>query len=99
MLGVFRAGPSDEAIEPALLVPPLARHSGDWRVRMARCVGKIRAHTLDSAPLLEAYQQGGAVFSGEELAVSGLPVPTMDPESALVFILKRLPVEGAVDQA
>ena len=89
VLGIFRATPPNAAYEPPLLLPPCSGIS-NWQVRLERCVGKIRAHGSTSAPLLDAYQQSGALFAGEELAKSGLPLPTMNPESALVFVLRRL---------
>ncbi len=90
VLGVFRGTQPDSANEPELLLPPL---TGDalWRVRMERCVGKIRAHASIDAPLFDAYREGGAIFSGHELAQLGLPLPTMNAESALIFVLDRLP--------
>ena len=88
VLGIFRATPPNAANEPPLLLPPCAGDS-DWRVRLERCVGTIRAHGSNAAPLFDAYRQSGVLFAGDELALSGLPLPTMNPESALIFVLER----------
>lgn len=72
----------------ALRLPSLSG-SGNWRVRLQGMAGHERARGASASPWLDALQGDGVVVTEIELRQIGLPLPNMNPESALVFSLVR----------
>ena len=89
VLAVITTTPPTYPFEPSLRLPPL-KDSGCWRVSLARQVGHPRACESAASRWLSALQAGGVVTSGDELSTVGLPVPVMNPESALIFIFESV---------
>jgi hypothetical protein len=79
--------PPPHAQEPALQIRALFG-TGSWRVRLARQAGYPRAREGTEPAWLSAVRTDGIVMTGDELAVIGLAVPVMHPESALIFTLE-----------
>ena len=88
VLGVFTTAASDTPHHAPLRLP-LPDAGGHWRVRLIAQAGLERARGDAPSPWLDCLRGEGAVLSGAELAQSGLPLPLMNPESALVLSLTR----------
>jgi alpha-galactosidase len=89
VLAVLTVVPPDHPCEPPLRLPPLAG-GGRWRIRLARQAGQARARAEAGSPWIAALQGPGVTAGGDELARSGLPVPVMNPESALIFTFEAI---------
>jgi len=63
-----------------------------WRVRLLGKAGQERARGSSTSLWLDVLSGDGVVMSGAEIARVGLPVPNMNPESALVFTFERIPL-------
>jgi alpha-galactosidase len=63
---------------------------GLWRVRILGKAGLERARGSAPSLWLDALAGDGVVMSGAELVRIGLPVPNMNPESALVLAFDRI---------
>ena len=63
---------------------------GLWRVRLLGKAGLERARGSATSLWLDALSGDGVVMSGAEIASVGLPVPNMNPESALVLSFERI---------
>ena len=90
LLGVFTTEASDTPHHAPLRLP-LTALEGRWRVRLLTQAGMERARGDAPAPWLQCLRGEGAVLSVAELAQVGLPLPLMNPESALVLSLTREP--------
>ena len=88
VLGVFTTAASDTPHHAPLRLP-LPDAGGHWRVRLIAQAGLERARGDAPSPWLDGLRGEGAVLSGAELARLGLPLPLMNPESALVFSLTQ----------
>jgi alpha-galactosidase len=73
----------------APLCLPHAMRQGVWRVRLQREAGQQRARQEAPSYWLDALRDDGVLASGDELHAHGLPLPTMNPESALYFSFDR----------
>jgi alpha-galactosidase len=92
ILGVFtQSAPSSMHHAPLRLPGLLDGGGGDgdgiWRLRLLGAAGQERARGDAPAPWLEALRQHGVLCATSELRHLGLPLPNMNPESALVFSL------------
>jgi alpha-galactosidase len=87
MLAVITTVPPSHTQEPPLRLRPLLA-TGSWRIRLARQAGHPRARAGAEPAWLSALLTEGAVMTGDELAVIGLALPVMHPESALIFVLE-----------
>jgi alpha-galactosidase len=87
LLGVYTLSPPS-AMHHAPLRLPCLKGEGNWRVRLCGRAGQERARQEEPAQWLEALAQDGVVCSAAELRLMGLPLPNMNPESALVFSIE-----------
>ena len=93
LLAVITTSPPDHPHQAALALPPL-QGTGRWHVRLARQAGQARAR-LDAPSLWhDALCGPGVVCHGDELSRTGLPMPAMNPESALYFSFDTDNTEG-----
>ncbi len=90
LLGVFTTAAPDTPHHAPLRLPD-AWGAAHWRVRLIAHAGQERARGDAPAPWWQALAHGGVRLSGSELCAHGLPLPQMNPESALVFSLQREP--------
>jgi alpha-galactosidase len=88
VLAVFTMQPPDH-IHMAPLCLPSQIGAGVWQVKLLREAGQARARQEGAAPWLDALRGLGVAMSAEELCTLGLPLPMMNPESALYFSLQR----------
>jgi alpha-galactosidase len=89
ILGVFTVRPP-ASLHHAPVRLPVLRGAGMWRARLEGCAGHERARGEAPALWLDALQSAeGVLCTGDELCHLGLPVPNMNPESALVFSLSQ----------
>ena len=86
ILGLFTLTPPGSPHHAPVRLPELAG-DGPWRVRLVGRAGHERARGEAPALWLDALQGAGVLCTGDELRHVGLPVPNMNPESALVFSL------------
>jgi alpha-galactosidase len=72
---------------------PLRLHgldgAGAWHIRLLGQAGQERARGDAASKWLDALRGAGVGCSGSELQHIGLPLPNMNPESALVFSLEQ----------
>lgn len=87
LLGVFATQPPSFNHHAPLVLPALAGEQL-WQLRLVASAGHERARGDATSPGLEALAQQGLVCSASELRHVGLPVPQMNPESALVYTLE-----------
>lgn len=86
ILGVFtQKAPTDMHHAPLRL--PSLIGDGVWQLRLLGLAGQERARGDARAPWLDALRSGTVACSAAELRHIGLPLPNMNPESALVFSL------------
>jgi alpha-galactosidase len=71
---------------------PWFEGDAQWRVRLLDRAGQERARGAATSGWLDALSGEGVVFAATELSKIGLPVPNMNPESALVFSFARIPL-------
>jgi alpha-galactosidase len=90
VLAVLTVQPPDHA-HMAPLCLPAQMSAGAWRVKLLREAGQARVRHEAPAPWRDALRTGGVVVSGEELCVLGLPLPMMNPGSALYLSFEREP--------
>ncbi|MCX7275715.1 MAG: alpha-galactosidase [Burkholderiales bacterium] len=91
VLGVFTAQPPNYTYQPPLRLPSLAG-TGVWQLRLLASAGQARARGDALDPWGDALRQADGVrVAGGELARMGLPVPVMQPESALLYSFSRVP--------
>lgn len=91
VLGVFTQRAPTSMHHAPLRLPGLLQHAGPaalWRVRLLGQAGQERARGDAAAPWLAALRGAGVLSAAAELATLGLPLPNMNPESALVFSLE-----------
>jgi alpha-galactosidase len=88
LLAVFTTHPPDVPHTAPLQLPAF-RSDHRWRVRLVREAGQARARNEAPAPWLNALRNAGVEVSGDELREIGVPLPTMNPESALYFSFER----------
>ena len=86
ILGVFTQSAPTSMHHAPLRLPGL-EGDGIWHVRLLGAAGQERARGDAPAPWLEALRQHGVACAATELRHLGLPLPNMNPESALVFSL------------
>jgi len=94
VLGIFSCTPPSTPHHAPVRLPGLAQ-GGLWQIRLLGEAGQERCRATSIAPWREALFHEGVTLSASELVAVGLPVPNMNPESALVFSLQRV-VEQAV---
>jgi alpha-galactosidase len=87
ILGVFTQSAPASMHHAPLRLPSLVS-DGIWRLRLLGMAGQERARGDASAPWLEALRHAGVACAATELRHIGLPLPNMNPESALVFSLE-----------
>jgi alpha-galactosidase len=90
ILNVITTSAPDAAHHAPVRLAPFS-DQGLWRVCLLAKAGLERARGTAPSPWLDALSSDGIVMSGVELARVGLPVPNMNPESALVLTLERVP--------
>ncbi len=88
LLCVIMPVPPDTVQASPVRLPTLAA-SGAWRVRLLARAGQLRQRSGQHSPWIDALEHDGVCLSGDELAHIGLPLPTMQPESALYFSLEH----------
>jgi alpha-galactosidase len=86
ILGVFTQKAPTEMHHAPLRLPSLIG-DGVWQLRLLGLAGQERARGDARAPWLDALRSGAVTCSAAELHHIGLPLPNMNPESALVFSL------------
>ena len=84
---ITTSAPSSTHHSPVRL--PGLQGDSPWKLRLLGMAGQERARGQSRAPWLAALRGDGVTASGDELCYVGLPVPNMNPESALVFSLER----------
>jgi alpha-galactosidase len=84
---ITTSAPSSTHHSPVRL--PGLQGDSPWKLRLLGMAGQERARGQSHAPWLAALRGDGVTASGDELCYVGLPVPNMNPESALVFSLER----------
>ncbi len=85
LLAVITLTPPDYSHQPALPLPAF-KGTGAWRLRLAQSVGLERARAEATAPWRDALlAPEGVRAHGDELSTLGLPLPTMNPESAVYY--------------
>jgi alpha-galactosidase len=89
LLGVFTLTAPAAQHHAPLKLPGLPS-DGRWTVKLCGQAGQERARGDAQSPWLQALQSQGVVCTSAELGVVGLPLPNMNPESALVFSLQQL---------
>lgn len=87
LLGVFTQTAPLTMHHAPLNLLPLAGDQ-DWQVRLLGSAGQERARANAPAPWLQALRTQGVRCNAAELRNIGLPLPNMNPESALVFSLE-----------
>jgi alpha-galactosidase len=87
ILGVFTQRAPTSMHHAPLRLPGLVG-DGLWQLRLLGTAGQERARGDARAPWLDALRQDGVRCSAAELQNIGLPLPNMNPESALVFSLE-----------
>jgi alpha-galactosidase len=70
---------------------PCFAGEAQWNVSLKAKAGLERARATSTALWLDAIGHAGVVISSGELRNIGLPLPNMNPESALIFSLERVP--------
>ena len=63
---------------------------GLWRARLLGKAGLERARGSATSAWLDALSGEGVIVSGAEISRVGLPVPNMNPESAVVLTFERI---------
>ena len=86
ILGVFTQSAPTSMHHAPLRLPGLVG-DGTCQLRLLGAAGQERARGDAPAPWLEALRQHGVACAATELRHLGLPLPNMNPESALVFSL------------
>jgi alpha-galactosidase len=86
ILGVFTQNAPSSMHHAPLRLPGLVG-DGVWQLRLLGMAGQERARGDARAPWLDALRGGGITCAATELRHIGLPLPNMNPESALVFSL------------
>ncbi len=62
-----------------------------YNVRVRNEIGVASRHeTADPGWVESASTSGGAVLAGTVLAVAGVPLPTLNPEQAMLFDIVRV---------
>ena len=89
ILSVITIRAADSPHHAAVRLPALGV-DGLWRVRLMDKAGLERARGAADTTWLDALSGEGVVISAAELSKIGLPVPNMNPESALVLTLERI---------
>ena len=88
ILGVFTQTAPASMHHAPLRLPGLDG-DGPWHIRLLGQAGQERARGDAASPWLDALRSDGVLCSAPELQYIGLPLPNMNPESALVFSLER----------
>ncbi len=89
VLGMFTCTPAVSPHHAPVRLPQFVQ-SGWWHVSLLGEAGQERCRANSPAPWRHALMRGGVTISAAELVNVGLPVPNMNPESALVFALQRV---------
>ncbi len=86
ILGVFTQSAPASMHHAPLRLPGL-EGEGQWQLRLLGMAGQERARGDAPSPWLDALRGAGVACAATELRHIGLPLPHMNPESALVFSL------------
>ena len=87
ILGVFTQSAPTSMHHAPLKLPGLVG-DGIWHLRLPGMAGQERARGDARSPWLDALRDGDVACAATELRRIGLPLPNMNPESALVFSLE-----------
>jgi alpha-galactosidase len=61
-----------------------------YRVRLRDELGPVSLHQVAAPAWMAGLADGGVVLPGAVLATAGVPLPTLNPQQALLFDVERI---------